>query len=138
MSKQKVPIIIPTLNLPTKECELEGLANSEEDRIVLTPTPPPAFSDYIYSNNNIDLDSLEYFKNLKKNDLKSCFIYNTPNNQNIFCQAVEQNEIILVKNILKIQPLLINLKTVLEGHNILHKALMGLLRDERVAGIIKK
>lgn len=41
-----------------------------------------------------DIPELKDVKSLNKNELKIYFSHNTPyHNQNIFCQAVEQNEI---------------------------------------------
>lgn len=84
----------------------------------------------VHSN---DISELRDVKSLNKNELKIYFSQNTPyHNQNIFCQAVEQNEIELVKNILEINSNLINVTTEPSNHNILHIAVLGIASGEMV------
>ncbi|ABV78741.1 Ankyrin repeat [Rickettsia bellii OSU 85-389] len=112
------------LQKKSKSEDLLPPPNSEEDRIT-TPTSAPILSDC----KELDLKDCE---NLKKNELKKYFRSITEHNKSIFCQAVEQNKKELVKNILAINTDLIDVKTKLEGHNILHKALAGIVDVEMV------
>lgn len=128
MKKQQKQLSVPSLDLSaTKKSKSEDLPpppNSEEDRIT-TPTSAPTLSDCKELN-------LEDCENLNKNELKKYFKSINEHNQSIFCQAVEQNKKKLVKNILAINTDLIDVKTKLEGHNILHKALAGIVDVEMV------
>ncbi|WP_341791215.1 hypothetical protein [Rickettsia endosymbiont of Gonocerus acuteangulatus] len=72
-----------------------------------------------------------------KNELKKYFGSINEDNQNIFCQAVEQNEIELVQNILEINPDLINIITESSNHNILHIAVLGIASDEMVKMLLQ-
>jgi|GEM_PF-5315078 len=136
MSKQKRSPSIPTLNTSNLKKDSTFSPNSEEDRIILTPTPKPAFSNYIYLNKNQNLN-LEYIKNLDEKELKFYFVHNTEYNQCIFCKAVEQNEIKIVITILEANPELINIKALPEKYNILHIALLG-VADETMIEILLK
>ncbi|MCC8378106.1 MAG: hypothetical protein LN567_07025 [Rickettsia endosymbiont of Graphium doson] len=118
------------LQKKSKSEDLPPPPNSEEDRIT-TPTSAPILSDYKELN-------LEDCENLNKNELKKYFKSINEHNQSIFCQAVEQNKKELVKDILAINSDLINVKTKLEGHNILHKALMGIVGVKMVKILLKE
>ncbi|XVN40609.1 MAG: hypothetical protein RCO49_07425 [Rickettsia endosymbiont of Argas persicus] len=135
MPKGKKPRNVPDLPIKTKitnNLQQDSLAppNSEEDRIILTSTPKPAFSNYINSN-YIKLN-LDYIRGLVKEDLKFHFVHNTQYNQYTFCQAVEQNEKEIVKTILEVNTEFINIKTLSEEYNILHIALLGIADQEMV------
>ena len=85
---------------------------------------------------NVHSNDIQELRN--KNELKKYFGSINEDNQNIFCQAVEQNKKELVKDILAINSDLIDVKTKLEGHNILHKALAGIVDVEMVKILLKK